>query len=82
MKTLLALSMLSLLAGCAGYSTVKTAVSVEGAKAADEARTAAEWTLCDAITVGAWRRGYGADPARAEGWKKLCAQPDAAPGAK
>lgn len=78
MKTVLALMML-LLGGCAGYSTVKTAVAVEGARAADEVRVAAEWTLCDAMSVGAWRRAYAADPNKADGWKKLCAQPDGAP---
>lgn len=65
--------------GCAQVGAVKTAVAVNGAKAADEARTAAEWALCDAMTVGAWRRGYAGDANKADGWKKLCAQPGGAP---
>lgn len=65
--------------GCTQYGTVKTAVAVNGAKAADEARATAEWALCDALTVGAWRRAYAGDPAKADGWKKLCAQPDGVP---
>ena len=73
MKTLLAILLFSMLAGCAGFDTVKTAVAVEGAKAADDMRQSAEWTLCDAISVGAWRRAYAGDPAKAEGWKQLCA---------
>lgn len=77
----LGLAVLVSLPGCAGFEPVRTAVAVEGARAADEARKAAEWTLCDAISVGAWRRAYGADPARADGWKRLCAQPDAMPAA-
>ncbi len=73
MKTLLALSILILLTGCAEYGVVKQAVAVNGAKAADEARDTAEWTLCDAITVGAWRRGYAGDPGKAAAWQALCA---------
>lgn len=79
MKTLLAFLLLSTLAGCAGFDTVKTAVAVEGAKAADDVRQSAEWTLCDAISVGAWRRAYAGDPVKAEGWKNLCAPAVAKP---
>lgn len=75
----LLLAALGGLGGCAQYGVVKTAVAVNGAKAADEARQTAEWTLCEAITVGAWRRAYGGDPGKAEGWKALCAQPQVAP---
>ncbi len=79
MKILIAITLAVLLTGCAEYGVVKQAVAVSGAKAADESRETAEWTLCDAITVGAWRRGYAGDPKKAEGWKALCAQPDAVP---
>lgn len=75
----LGLAALLTMGGCAQYGVVKTAVAVNGARVADEARATAEWTLCDAITVGAWRRAYAGDPARADGWKKLCAQPAGAP---
>lgn len=77
--TALALAALVSMGGCAQYGVVKTAVAVNGSRAADEAREAAEWTLCDAMTVGAWRRAYAGDPARADGWKKLCASPVGAP---
>lgn len=90
MKTALAillmvigLAVLVSLPGCAQFGAVKTAVAVNGARAADEAREAAEWTLCDALTVGAWRRAYAGDSGKADGWKKLCAPamgtPDGAP---
>ncbi len=79
MKTLLALTIATLLAGCAGFDTLQTTVAQRGAQAADEARETAEWTLCDAISVGAWRRAYAGDPGKADGWKALCAQPDGAP---
>lgn len=82
MKTLLALSILILLTGCAEYGVVKQAVTINGAKVADEARETAEWTLCDAITVGAWRRAYAGDAKKAGGWQALCAQPDAVPAAQ
>lgn len=79
MKTLIAAALVAALSGCAQYGVVKTAVAVEGAKAADEVRATAEWTLCDAISVGAWRRAYAGDHGKADGWKALCAQPAGAP---
>lgn len=79
MKTLLALTIATLLAGCAGFDTLQTTVAQRGAQAADEARETAEWTLCNGISVGAWRRAYAGDPVKGEGWKRLCAQAEAAP---
>ena len=79
MKTALAAILFALLAGCAGFDTVQSAVAQRGAQAADEARETAEWTLCNGISVGAWRRAYAGDPGKAAGWKQLCAQPEAAP---
>lgn len=79
MKTIITIMLLATLSGCAGFDTVKTAVAVDGARAADDVRKTAEWTLCDAITVGAWRRAYAADPVKAGGWKQLCTQPDSTP---
>lgn len=78
--SLILASLLSLsVTGCAGFDTVKTAVAVEGAKAADDVRQSAEWTLCDAISVGAWRRAYAGDPVKADGWKNLCTPAAAKP---
>lgn len=49
------------------------------AKVEDQAVVAAEWTLCNAISVGAWRRAYAGDPVRTEAWLQLCDQPVVAP---
>lgn len=40
--------------------------------AADAMRDTAEYTLCNAITVGAWRREFGNDARKAVGWELLC----------
>jgi len=79
MLAVLGLAALVSMGGCAQYGMVKTAVAVNGARVADEARVTAEWTLCDALSVGAWRRAYAGDPGKADGWNKLCARPGGAP---
>lgn len=68
-----------ILSGCASFDVAQTIVADRAARVADDARQTAEWTLCNAISVGAWRRAYAADPARADGWRRLCAQPSEAP---
>ena len=78
MKTLIVLLTL-MLTGCASYGLAKTAIAVEGAKASDEARITAEWTLCNGISVGAWRRGYADNEAKASAWAVLCDQADGVP---
>lgn len=75
MKAALILLAVLTLAGCAELGAFKRGVADHGAQAADSARTTAEWTLCNAISVGAWRRAYGADADKAAGWKALCADP-------
>lgn len=70
----MALSIFVLLSGCATFDAAQTVVSDRSARAADDTRQTAEWTLCNAISVGAWRRAYAADPEKAQGWRKLCAQ--------
>jgi hypothetical protein len=72
MKTVLVFAIFILLVGCAS-------IPQQGAKITDEVVTTAEWTLCNAISVGAWRRAYAGDPNRMEGWLLLCDQPTAAP---
>lgn len=62
------------LSGCAEFSAVKTGVASHGAQAADEALIVSEWGVCQATTMGAWQRRYGADPVKADGWRKLCSQ--------
>lgn len=79
MKQLRALALAALLGGCAQFDAGQAAVRDYGARAADDVRESAEFTLCHGITVGAWRRAYAADPARAQGWVLLCTQPAAAP---
>lgn len=79
MKTVLVIILLGLLTGCATYDAAQAVAAQRGAQAADETRETAEWTLCNAISVGAWRRAYAGDAARADGWAKLCAQPEAKP---
>lgn len=79
MKTLLAMAIIALLAGCATWDAAQSVAAQRSARAADEARETAEWTLCQAITVGAWRRAYGNDPARADGWSRLCSQAEVKP---
>lgn len=69
MKAALLIPLLALLTGCAAL----TGLVQQGAAANDAAAQAAEVTLCRGISIGAWRRAYGADPARATAWKALCA---------
>jgi uncharacterized lipoprotein len=78
MKTVLVLILLTL-TGCASYDTVQSAVATHGAKAQDEARVTAEWTLCQGISVGAWRRAYAGNEAKASAWAVLCDQPEGVP---
>lgn len=70
--TIIFLIVVSLLGGCVGFDAVQTAIATQGAKAEDQTRTAAEFLLCDGISVGAWRRAYGLNPERSEAYKKLC----------
>ena len=62
------------LPGCAMF---QQQVETSTAPVADQIRTAAEFTLCRAMTVGAWQRAYGADAAKASAWRTLCAVPAA-----
>mgnify|MGYP001099825248 CR=1 FL=1 len=79
MKTVLALILLSLLTGCASWNTLQSAVATHGADVEDEARATAEWTLCNGISIGAWRRAYAANEAKASAWAVLCDQPNGVP---
>lgn len=79
MKTLSATAAALLLTGCASYDAMQAAVSTHGAKAQDEARVTAEWTLCQGISVGAWRRAYAGNEAKATAWAVLCDQPEGMP---
>ena len=68
MKTwMLALALL-LLSGCSALSGLVS----KGAEGNDAAAQAAEVTICRGISIGAWVRNYGSDPAKAAAWKSLC----------
>lgn len=72
MKTLLIATLALALTSCAQFSALKGAVADQGAAVSNEARDAAEFTLCRAITVGAWLRAYGTDIEKAKAWQTLC----------
>lgn len=63
------------LSGCAALDTYKAGAANKAAGAMDGLRVDAEWTLCRAISVGAWLRAYGTVPAKAAAWRELCAEP-------
>lgn len=79
MKKILALVIIASLSGCASFDMAKMATASSGAKSMDEAREVAEWTLCNGISVGAWRRAYAENPQKAQAWVALCAQTKGAP---
>ncbi len=75
---LLALVVVLSLTGCAldpRLSASRDLLVAEAAKVSDAAVDDAVFTICRAITVGSWRRKFGADPQRAAAWKALCAEP-------
>ena len=43
----------------------------------DNALKIAEWSLCNAASVGSIKRRYGQDEEKAKAWQKLCAGPTA-----
>lgn len=73
MKTALILMAL-FLSGCASWETLQAGVAIQGARAADEALQVHEWGICEAATVGSWKRRYGQDPDKADAWAKLCSK--------
>lgn len=69
----------AMMTGCAEFGVAKTAIAVNGAKAADAELEVAEWGVCEATTMGAWERRYGTSPDKIDGWKKLCTKSVSAP---
>lgn len=57
-----------LMSGCAQLAPV----TQRGADAYDQIRLGAEFTLCRAISIGAWVRAYGSDSGRAQAWRTIC----------
>ena len=74
MKKIIAIIALATMSGCTSFDIAKMAIASNGAKTIDEARETAEWTLCNGISVGAWRRAYAENPQKAQAWATLCSQ--------
>ncbi|MES2564389.1 MAG: hypothetical protein V4637_16930 [Pseudomonadota bacterium] len=65
-----AMCLLLMLSGCAGVPQLADRI----AEVSDSALESAELVMCRGITVGAWVRAYGSDPAKAAAWRVLCSQ--------
>jgi hypothetical protein len=62
------------LSGCAALDQARLGMAEQGAATMDRAAQDATWTLCRAISVGAWLRAYGGDRDKAQAWRTLCAE--------
>jgi hypothetical protein len=69
---LIAAALLVMLAGCTSLDTFRAGIATQGADLNDRALVDAEWLICNAISVGAWRRAYGSNPDKAQAWRALC----------
>lgn len=74
MKWLCGLCVAFACGGCAGSLQLQAAAQ-KAADVEDQALVGATWTMCRAISVGAWLRAYSADPAKAAAWRTLCSDP-------
>lgn len=79
MKLAITIALAVLLSGCLFACTqlgaVKSVATDQIAGAADQALADSELILCRGITVGAWVRRYGNNPALAAAWQTLCGTP-------
>lgn len=73
MRLLVMLCAVLALSGCSYLSPVIK----QGADGYDQVREGAEFTLCRAISVGAWVRAYGSSAEKAQAWRTLCHEPAA-----
>jgi len=64
-----------ILAGCAEWQAIKSAVGSYGSDASDATLNTALWTVCNASPVGAIERRFNT-PARADLWNSLCVDED------
>ncbi|HEX6827276.1 MAG TPA: hypothetical protein VF077_13235 [Nitrospiraceae bacterium] len=64
---LIGLGFIVLASGCASSGIVQSAADAE-----DQALQTSLWTMCQAISVGAWERAFGQDKQAAQAWKELC----------
>jgi hypothetical protein len=71
MKILLAICLGIGLTGCGTLQPF----AAKGADVYDQLRLGAEFTLCRAISVGAWVRAYGGNVEKAQAWRAICQEP-------
>jgi Tfp pilus assembly protein FimT len=71
MKTLIALALLALLAGCASPE-MRGALAARAADATDRVISDAEFALCRGVPVGAVIRRYGTSDDAWASWTTLC----------
>ena len=69
---LIAISIAFLVSGCVEWNTVKNAIAINGAIAADEARAATRGKYCKVDTIGAVMRELGNNPKKMRAWLILC----------
>ena len=62
--------------GACGFTpegqAVRLAVKQYSAQAADTELENLEWAICNALTVGAFKRKYGSSQTKATAWRTLC----------
>ncbi|MDZ4254246.1 MAG: hypothetical protein U1A72_16890 [Sulfuritalea sp.] len=65
-----------LLLGACGFTpegeAIRMAVKQYGAQAASAELDNLEWAFCNAVTIGAFKRKYGASPDKVKAWRTLC----------
>lgn len=66
MRIIVALLAALLASGC-------SSIASKGAELNDDANQTAKFTICRAISVGAWTRDYGQSAELAAAWRTLCA---------
>jgi len=60
--------LVAMLSGCSTLAPI----TQKSADAYDQLRLGAEFTLCRAISVGAWIRAYGGSAEKAAAWRAIC----------
>lgn len=75
MRTLITITALIVLTGCAEWNALQSGVANHGAQAADEAVETALWSLCSGVPVGAIKRRFKTDDERAA-YNQLCPEPE------
>ena len=60
------------LGGCAAIDTARDVIKLKGAEIADQVLTDAEWSVCQAASIGSIKRRYGQTVERADTYKDFC----------